>query len=315
MSPEEYNRQITATVAPGIQAANTAFSAVRHQSLTTSQWLELLKLLFPVIAPLAWAASKIARDFYDSQRESAVPGVPVQPVDLIPLSFDRFVRDMEPVRKTVEQPDKDIGQAVLRVARTIENNARFTMMKAVESPDEALDEFTEDPRPIDEHDDEEDYDPIFYDPDDEFIIEQAPEREVRRATTQVAHPTRLVKGWARVPTGRETCGFCWMLASRGPVYKTAGGAGGRLGDSMMMQLHASDEVSSENMNQWHAGCDCKVVPVFKQDSWPGKEKYAAAWQLWQDVVWKGKYYGKDAINAYRRAVESGELDELLLKAA
>lgn len=151
MTPDEYNRQLTATVAPGVAAAERLFSATKAQALTQAQWLELLKILFPIIAPLAWAASKIARTFYDSQREEAVPGVPIQPVDLISLSFDRFVRDMEPVRKTVQQPDRDVGQAVLRVARTIENNARFTMIKAVESVDESLDEFTEDPAPVDEH--------------------------------------------------------------------------------------------------------------------------------------------------------------------
>lgn len=48
--------------------------------------------------------------------------------------------------------------------------------------------------------------------------------------------------YARVPTGRETCGFCLMLASRGFVYHTSKTAG--------------------EMNHYHRSCDCKVVAGF-----------------------------------------------------
>lgn len=49
--------------------------------------------------------------------------------------------------------------------------------------------------------------------------------------------------YARVPTGRETCGFCLMLASRGFAYATrrsAGDIGGMF-------------------NYYHDRCDCRVV--------------------------------------------------------
>lgn len=45
--------------------------------------------------------------------------------------------------------------------------------------------------------------------------------------------------WARVPSGRETCGFCIMLASRGFVY-----------DELSKDFHT------------HPGCDCRIVPRF-----------------------------------------------------
>lgn len=45
--------------------------------------------------------------------------------------------------------------------------------------------------------------------------------------------------WARVPSGRETCEFCIMLASRGFVY-----------DSDSKDFHT------------HPGCDCRIVPQF-----------------------------------------------------
>lgn len=48
------------------------------------------------------------------------------------------------------------------------------------------------------------------------------------------------KGYARVPTGFETCDFCIMLASRGFVYR-------------------SEEAA---VRHYHANCDCRVVPGF-----------------------------------------------------
>lgn len=44
--------------------------------------------------------------------------------------------------------------------------------------------------------------------------------------------------WARVPTGRETCGYCFMLASRGFEY-------------------VSEDTAKAGS---HVGCDCIVVP-------------------------------------------------------
>ncbi len=49
--------------------------------------------------------------------------------------------------------------------------------------------------------------------------------------------------YARVPSGRETCGFCFMLSSRGFVYRSEETAG---------STHA-----------YHRGCDCVIVPGFK----------------------------------------------------
>ena len=51
--------------------------------------------------------------------------------------------------------------------------------------------------------------------------------------------------YARVPSGRETCGFCFMLSSRGFVYRSEQTAG---------STHA-----------YHDHCDCVIVPGFKDD--------------------------------------------------
>lgn len=53
-------------------------------------------------------------------------------------------------------------------------------------------------------------------------------------------------GWARVPTGAETCAFCLMLASRGGVYHTRELA--RLGTSG---------------KKYHGDCDCQPVPILR----------------------------------------------------
>lgn len=60
--------------------------------------------------------------------------------------------------------------------------------------------------------------------------------------TMTANCLRDGVRYARVPQGRETCGFCYMLASRGFVYHTAKTAGG--------------------VEHYHLSCDCKIVPGF-----------------------------------------------------
>ena len=65
-------------------------------------------------------------------------------------------------------------------------------------------------------------------------------------TTTIANAERdYSKGvrYARVPTGKETCGFCLMLASRGFDYKSKQSAGWTGGA----------------FNRFHDRCDCRVV--------------------------------------------------------
>lgn len=78
----------------------------------------------------------------------------------------------------------------------------------------------------------------------------ASDRPLFQANRTVAENARRAEDakegmrFARVPTGRETCGFCVMLASRGFAYTTredAGDAGARY-------------------NAFHYHCDCVVVP-------------------------------------------------------
>lgn len=79
--------------------------------------------------------------------------------------------------------------------------------------------------------------------------------------------------FARVPTGRETCTFCIMLASRGAVYHTRKSAG--------------------EFKHFHRHCDCKVVPGFEDDpdaelveGYKSKELYGL-WKTFNQIdSWK-----------------------------
>lgn len=72
--------------------------------------------------------------------------------------------------------------------------------------------------------------------------------------------------YARVPTGGETCQFCFMLCSRGYVYRTA--------DSGSFHAHANDK--------------CELVPEFKKGTAKVKgydpDRMAAVWAEAADMV-------------------------------
>lgn len=287
MQAEEYERAVAQQAWPAVALAYQLLDTIHPNPVSEAGWLAILQALFETVKQQTWQAAEIARDFYDAERQRQIPGVPVQPVMLPTLRFEDFVRDMEAVRKIASRPDFSTEVVAMRVARTVENGARRTIIRAVEDPDPDLDQFAES---------QEDEAP-----------EPTPKKQkkTKRGSTQ-----KLIRGWARVPTGRETCGFCWMLASRGPVYSSSWAGGGRLKDSEIVRRTADGTMSSDDMNKWHTGCDCKIVPVFRLDDWPGKEKYEAAWQLWKDKI-QNRYSGRSALNAYRRLIESGELQKIL----
>lgn len=70
--------------------------------------------------------------------------------------------------------------------------------------------------------------------------------EIKRASGEcieqnVMADSRAI-GFARVPSGAETCDWCLWLASFGFVYKSKRSAG--------------------QFSHWHSGCDCRIVPGF-----------------------------------------------------
>lgn len=88
----------------------------------------------------------------------------------------------------------------------------------------------------------------------------------RKTLMRAVENSTVAMGWARVLTGRENCAFCVMLASRGAVYRSEESAGGT------------------NSRTFHKGCDCKVVPVFDPDNWPGLEASREAERIYRDGI-------------------------------
>lgn len=239
-------------ILPVVNSTLTLFYPYKEERITTSLWLALLNMLFGIVQPASAAVSSLSRAFYDEERERYFPDLPRHDVYLSVPSFDMFVEDMEPFRSSLSgetTSDGDIAKVAQRVARTIENSARRTTKRAVLT-DSLGEDFT---------------------------------------STSTPNSTQNKVGWARVATGLETCGWCLMLVSRGPVYGSAQSAGDGEG--------------------WHDGCDCKVVPVFSPENWAGKERYLAALEMWKRA--SADHSGKDAINEMRKAASRGEYKEIL----
>ncbi|MDG4801712.1 ADP-ribosyltransferase [Micromonospora sp. WMMD980] len=105
-----------------------------------------------------------------------------------------------------------------------------------------------------------------------------------RATIQGSvYRDKKALGWARLSDGRP-CYFCAMLASRGPVYKSATTAGLR-----------------DGVAKYHDKCGCFVVPVYDMaDPWPGIGPQLQ--DLWTEAT-AGKS-GPEAVQAFRKAYDA-----------
>lgn len=102
--------------------------------------------------------------------------------------------------------------------------------------------------------------------ENEFVagVARHADMAARDALAEAARQDEKAAGWARVVQGERTCAFCWMTASRGPVYSSRGAAGG------------------DARRKFHDGCDCLIVPVFDENDWPGRDAHLEAARLWRD---------------------------------
>lgn len=279
-------------LAPVVQQVEYYLSGFVGMKLTPSLWRRVLAWLFTLAEPAARASASLAREFYDAQRSAAFPGIPRNDLFLSLLDEEQFVRDMSEVRGMFVNDrvtEGAVHRAALRVARSVENSGRWTMMHAVEAPDPWLDGELE------------------WDDDSEFTVSEASPEESRRRAEAARARRGGIRGWARVATGRETCGWCLMLVSRGPVYRSAQSAGGVKDARGKMKGKSFDP--DVQMRQWHDGCDCKIVPVFDLKNWEGRDRYLAAEEMWKrETV---GFSGKDAVNAFRRAANAGSYVDYL----
>lgn len=107
------------------------------------------------------------------------------------------------------------------------------------------------------------------------VADTSANNEVRAAPAGEQQPGRTIRpesdggvtlGWARVLTGAENCGWCAMLASRGPVYDE---------DTV---------VTTGAGRSYHDFCDCTAVMVVKGRRWEGEDEYKRLAELWQDAA-------------------------------
>lgn len=154
--------------------------------------------------------------------------------------------------------------------------------------------------------------------DDEAQVLSAVAKQIenggRRTTLRAVEDDPEVVGWARVQGGEDSCAFCTMLISRGPVYLGADTAGLDLDDTSAVEIWRQAQLSEDNseldelMTRWHPNCDCKVVPVFNRASWPGRDQYLEALDLWKQATANGEK-GRDALNSLRRLITRRQDDE------
>lgn len=313
MTPEEY-----AAAQAYISAQTAAYVAqfgkfFLNPLLTAAEWLALLSLLYPQIQQAREQSAALARTFYDSQRKLQVPKARVNLQLLEHYEFDWFVVNMEPVRQLMQRENATptaAGHMAAAAVREVENGGRRQIINMV-----------------------------INDPDLATVTELPTGRPGKPSPGKPGTVTSLVRGWARVATGRETCAWCLMLVSRGPVYAKPGNAGLDLSATEAQQSIGLGEDVSEFMTEWHVGCDCKVVPVFRNNNWPGFEAQQIAEGHYITAGRRAtaelkanpdkKYYShklgrwepttdnRETINQLRQMIESGEIttDWAAIKAA
>lgn len=122
-------------------------------------------------------------------------------------------------------------------------------------------------------------------------------KKASKAEPASTRPGGKVLGWARVLTGAESCAFCAMLASRGPVYsedtvvttgkprevrprqvhyRNSGATGG----------HTYVSGSRREGEKYHDHCDCIAVLVVKGVPWNGEQQYHDLKDLWDDATFQ-----------------------------
>ncbi|MFF7021414.1 hypothetical protein ACFY97_10400 [Streptomyces klenkii] len=92
-------------------------------------------------------------------------------------------------------------------------------------------------------------------------------------------------GYVRLSRSGTPCGWCAMLISRGPVYKSR------------------ESALFDDGDKYHDNCACYAMPVWSRDQYQSSELTALSRQyeaLWPKVT-KG-HTGKDAISVWRRFI-------------
>lgn len=326
MNPEQYAAAQDVITYEMIGQTLQLSSLVTEPALSPADWLSLLRTLYPTVERLRDDSARLARSLYDSERHLAYPSLPRNLSPLEGTDWPTFVSNMEPARKLMsveKSPSQALSTFALRTAREVENAGRQQIIHMTDN-DPEIDAIHGSV--------------VRSDSDASAPASDLKDVEVDRPPLQVVKTpqeqaqgqtdTSQIRGWARVATGRETCAWCLMLVSRGPVYRSAENAGLDLDDLNAINMVAAGEDISGAMQQWHDGCDCKVIPVFKQKAWVGEQAQKRAEQLWIEATQvaleeekadpdkryvagknKGQLVSRNqrAINALRRRLNAGDI--------
>ena len=121
-------------------------------------------------------------------------------------------------------------------------------------------------------------------------------KKVSKTEPASTKPGGKVLGWARVLTGAESCAFCAMLASRGPVYsEDTVVTTGKPREVRPRQVHYRNGAtgghtyvsgSRREGEKYHDHCDCIAVLVVKGVPWNGEQQYHALKDLWDDATFQ-----------------------------
>lgn len=248
----------------------------RGVDMTEQEWRGYLSITFPYVEEYRYQAAELGRTYFDEERAKHVPRKVIAETDYDTDYYRRALEDPEPDRHPVY-----LAHYELDWYREAMNPVKNTMRQ-----------------------------PGFNDNQMAEVL-SIPLKEVenggRRTIIRAVESDPKSFGWARVQGGEDSCAFCTMLISRGPVYASAQDAGLNADETSAVEIFRQAEESGDDsalmglMTRWHPRCDCKVVPVFNKSSWPGRDEYYAAERLWKRVT-KG-YSGLDALNALRRYLE------------
>ena len=196
------------------------------------------------------------------------------PQNLQPSSFKQFARNMEPARHSFSRKNaKRSSQMAVGalVQREVNNAARGQIIRSVKQ-DIPLDNVVS----LQERDH-----PERHALDQVKFLQEAGRPDLKPSEITSIDPAhRIVRGWARVATGEETCEWCLMLVSRGPVYLNAHSAGSTFTDDTALRMDAAGTLMDQQIKQWHPNCDCRVVPVFKVSEWKHRHAWKAAEDAW-----------------------------------
>ena len=317
MTYGEFVERQAAIIRPVLRWLAFVLVLYRLIPMNRKTWRQLLAQVYPVVDEARRQSSDLARKFYDSERRRRLSDLLPEP-QIEQLEDDNLFSPLWPGEEStfdvrrIEWPDDD---DIRRIFWPDDDDDPLSY--AIDLEPYRFEWFVEDMEPARKGMSEENSTDAAIEKFVAFAEKQI-ENAGRRTIIRAVDNDPKVIGWARVQGGEDSCAFCMMLISRGPVYNRddPSKAGLRLDKVSAVELWKriesgdteAEEAYGELMKKWHPNCDCKAVPVFDRNNWTGRDAYLAAEEMWKSVT-KG-LSGREAFNAFRRFIERGAKEEV-----